>query len=522
MCGLAGYFGTGTANPEKIKMLLVVNEERGTHSTGLFGKKLIKEPVKASKFIQHPSFNYIAESNIVLGHTRYATGGALTAENAHPFKINEDLVGTHNGWLVNTYEIEKKYGVKEDVDSHALYQLIGKLDDPLAFTKAEGAMALAFKYKNKMYLYRRESRPLFIGKADNGYYYSSILESLRMIGIPHRHCYTIIPHNLYVFDPNDGSFTYEAVEKPRVEITEKTYMASWEVGVDKSLVEELTGKKHIPVLIATGGTGMNTTNLGTGTKLTDSERVAKIERETSISGQGLSFGIKEKIYEFYEEERHCVVRASHPKFVNKDSQKKLYSFDKRVISEEAMRNGLVWNNPIKTERVYPAAEKGIHVEVNLHGISQFISPRKLDSGCFVLTSRPFMERHGSDNEKKAYGGASGFNSFEVCVDAVDTGDSTSRYYEFELFPTMYCGLSIKMSVMCRYGHVTVVDVYIPLELLDEVGNLLVNGKASDEIDLSTMSRDVTRLFSIMEMNQNTAHNGWETLPVMWNDYEIAR
>ncbi len=64
-----------------------------------------------------------SESSMFLGHTRAATVGAITYKNCHPFRV-DDVVGVHNGSILNYNELNTKYSRPCEVDSeHVFYHL---------------------------------------------------------------------------------------------------------------------------------------------------------------------------------------------------------------------------------------------------------------------------------------------------------------------------------------------------------------------------------------------------------------
>lgn len=190
-CGLAGFSGHGKVVPAKINMLLFLNKSRGHHSTGIYSNKMVvKSTAPADKFvIDNKDYKEaIAGSTLIIGHTRWATVGAVTAQNAHPFISGTGrgtIYGTHNGWLIDTMleDIADEHKITlPDVDSKLIFDVLAKNKDPKVLKDLPGAMAIAYVKNLKLHLYRRTSRPLFCGFAEEGMYYSSLKFPLELIG----------------------------------------------------------------------------------------------------------------------------------------------------------------------------------------------------------------------------------------------------------------------------------------------------------------------------------------------------
>lgn len=189
MCGLVFFTGSKPVDPIKLNILLHANENRGTHSTGVYANgKLVKAAMEATDFINTPEYKaQIVGANTVLGHTRFATMGAKNAANAHPYRIGEgrwQIIGMHNGWLFDTLlpDLAKKFGIEEaDVDSKMIFEILHKTKDFQSLAAIEGAMAIAFIRDSKLYTYRRQSKPLFYGYTEEGIYFSSLRYPLDLI-----------------------------------------------------------------------------------------------------------------------------------------------------------------------------------------------------------------------------------------------------------------------------------------------------------------------------------------------------
>lgn len=135
MCGIVGFVGSGNAK-EKIINGLKRLEYRGYDSAGIAlpinGKIEIKKHVgeikNLEKIIGDPGF----DSNMGIGHTRWATHGAPSDLNAHPHANGDNTIAiVHNGIIENYQEIRerliKEHGInfRSETDSEVIAHLIG-------------------------------------------------------------------------------------------------------------------------------------------------------------------------------------------------------------------------------------------------------------------------------------------------------------------------------------------------------------------------------------------------------------
>lgn len=172
MCGIVGVFGNITVPLENVfKQLLVVDQLRGAHSTGMFAVRRHVDEVAIAKAVGTPAELMDTKTfdkamggihRVLIGHNRYATQGAVNKSNAHPFEFDK-VVGVHNGSLT-AYTGLDGYG-QHPVDSHVLYNHINKHGLKDAVSKTGGAMALVWwdKHANELNVYRNNERPLFYG-----------------------------------------------------------------------------------------------------------------------------------------------------------------------------------------------------------------------------------------------------------------------------------------------------------------------------------------------------------------------
>jgi glucosamine--fructose-6-phosphate aminotransferase (isomerizing) len=193
VCGIVGYNGFREANKVLIDCLKRL-EYRGYDSAGIgvIGKKLqvFKEVGEISKLEKEiPSF----EGDIGIGHTRWATHGAVTKENAHPqLSNNKKIAIIHNGIIENFKKLKEdleKKGVKfsSQTDSEVIAQLInenynGNLRDAVISTtkqlKGSYAIVAVSKEEPEILVGARNESPLVVGVGDNENFIASDISAL--------------------------------------------------------------------------------------------------------------------------------------------------------------------------------------------------------------------------------------------------------------------------------------------------------------------------------------------------------
>lgn len=187
MCGIVGYCGSKRVVPVILEGLRRL-EYRGYDSAGIVyleNGELIKHRAKG-KLANLESIigdAIIAPAHIGLGHTRWATHGAPTTENAHPHSdCTGELVVVHNGIIENYHSLRSELKAKghiftSETDTEVLAHLIeDNLDGDLvaavkkAVALVEGSYALGVlwaKEPGKLIAVRNQS-PLVLGLDDEG------------------------------------------------------------------------------------------------------------------------------------------------------------------------------------------------------------------------------------------------------------------------------------------------------------------------------------------------------------------
>ena len=184
MCGIVGYKGNQNSIPVLLNGLKSL-EYRGYDSAGLAyingGKIIIKKAIGRVKNLE----NLVTSDdfgNIGIAHTRWATHGGVTDENAHPHKQGK-ITLVHNGIIENYKELSEKIDTKllSETDTEILCAYINKLYNEnhnmlktLAKLKTDikGSYALAIINEDEPdTLYGvRKNIPLILAKNDNEYF----------------------------------------------------------------------------------------------------------------------------------------------------------------------------------------------------------------------------------------------------------------------------------------------------------------------------------------------------------------
>lgn len=176
MCGIVGMVGAIGIDQEKMfKLLLQLDTVRGPDSTGIVGVNTqgkvstIKDLGTYWDLADRKSFDKFMSSsfNLLIGHNRWATTGAVNKANAHPFSFSE-VHGVHNGTLKN-WKNKLKGGFDFDVDSECLYKNINDhgLDNTLQKLSWGDAYTLVYfnEVEGSLNIIRNSERPLYMAQS---------------------------------------------------------------------------------------------------------------------------------------------------------------------------------------------------------------------------------------------------------------------------------------------------------------------------------------------------------------------
>ncbi len=197
MCGIVGYVGKRRVVPILLEGLRRL-EYRGYDSAGLvyhFAGKLERFRAEGKlvnlELVVDENIGVASRSGI--GHTRWATHGAPTEENAHPHTdCSGELVVVHNG-IIENYSalrkslIEKGHVFSSETDTEVLAHLIEEcLEEDLvkavreALLQVEGSYAIGVLWAKEpdMLIAARNHSPLVMGVDEDACYVASDIPAL--------------------------------------------------------------------------------------------------------------------------------------------------------------------------------------------------------------------------------------------------------------------------------------------------------------------------------------------------------
>ena len=187
MCGIVGYIGTKKAVPVLIKGLLSL-EYRGYDSAGICvldndQLDVVKDKGRVKNLEENKALENLF-GNIGIAHTRWATHGIPSKENAHPHLDNSSKFAVvHNGIIENYTElkdflISKGYTLKSQTDTEVIPNLISyyydiekdvlkAVDLTIKSLKGSYAIEVISPYLKDSIIVARKDSPLVIGIGNN-------------------------------------------------------------------------------------------------------------------------------------------------------------------------------------------------------------------------------------------------------------------------------------------------------------------------------------------------------------------
>ena len=242
MCGIVGFTGRNQAAPILLDGLSKL-EYRGYDSAGIAvrdGEKdaeVVKAKGRLAILAEKTDDGKAVKGTCGIGHTRWATHGEPSEDNAHPH-VTEDgnVVAVHNGIIENYQElkaklIKKGYTFYSQTDTEVAVKLVDYyykkyLGTPVdainhAMVRIRGSYALELMFKDypgEIYVARKDS-PMILGVADGETYLASDVPAILKYA---RNVYYI--GNMEIARLQKGEVTFynldgDEIEKELVEIT---------------------------------------------------------------------------------------------------------------------------------------------------------------------------------------------------------------------------------------------------------------------------------------------------------------
>ena len=193
MCGIVGYIGKNQAAPIILGGLEKL-EYRGYDSAGMAiinedGKLTYEKSVGRLKVLDELTHGgSLLPGRAGIGHTRWATHGVPSNENAHPhFNESETIAVVHNGIIENYIQlrdklIKKGYKFHSETDTEVLAHMLDRYynGNPLetitrVMHRVEGSYALGIifaDHPDEIYAVRKDS-PLVVGRNEEGCFIAS-------------------------------------------------------------------------------------------------------------------------------------------------------------------------------------------------------------------------------------------------------------------------------------------------------------------------------------------------------------
>ena len=189
MCGIVGFVGHQAAAPILLGGLAKL-EYRGYDSAGICVRDgendsvIVKAKGRLSSLVSKTDEGRAIPGSVGIGHTRWATHGEPSENNAHPHMSDDrNVIGVHNGIIENYQELKVKllkngYSFYSETDTEVVVKLIdyyykkykiGPVDAlNRTMVRVRGSYALAIMFRDhpeEIYVARKDS-PLIVGVND--------------------------------------------------------------------------------------------------------------------------------------------------------------------------------------------------------------------------------------------------------------------------------------------------------------------------------------------------------------------
>ncbi|MHC1605754.1 MAG: glutamine--fructose-6-phosphate transaminase (isomerizing) [Candidatus Methanofastidiosia archaeon] len=231
MCGIVGRISIENFDIRDVILALKRLEYRGYDSVGIAtgDGEVLKEVGEIDNFLKNLP---LKNTNVAISHTRWATHGKVTRENAHPHvSLTGKVAVVHNGIIENFDKLRnvlkrRGYSFKSQTDTEIIaHYFEDKLNEGVNMkeaiksfmgdVKGTFAVLLIIKGEDAIYAFKRDS-PLVLGVLDGGFMLASDIyafsdKTVKSIFFEDDEYAIITPEN-YVFLDINGPITKKITE----------------------------------------------------------------------------------------------------------------------------------------------------------------------------------------------------------------------------------------------------------------------------------------------------------------------
>ncbi len=240
MCGIVGYVGKRDC-AEVLMSALQRLEYRGYDSAGIAvfedgGIVLRKAQGKLSDLAEKMRQTGTPRGHVGIGHTRWATHGVPSEENAHPHIGGKNVTIVHNGIIENYKALKKELLAKgrtfvSETDTEVVAQLLDEHydGDPLraiadTMARLKGSFALGILFADRpdtIYAVRRGS-PLIVGLSEGENFIASDVPAILRYT---KDYYLLEPEEIAVLK----SDSVEVLDRDFHPISKRRFTADWDM-----------------------------------------------------------------------------------------------------------------------------------------------------------------------------------------------------------------------------------------------------------------------------------------------------
>ena len=252
MCGIVGYKGEENAS-EIVHRALQKLEYRGYDSAGIatVGNPSLKIEKGVGTIEEVFEEENKLDGETGIGHTRWATHGGVTEDNAHPHtSCDEEIAVVHNGIIENYTDLKEElsnHDFRSETDTevlpHLLEDIIEEFDLVEAFhelaDRIEGHYAVATTFQDGRMAGMRKGSPLVLGIGEDETFLASDVTSF----LQHTEDVVFLQEDDIVIIDESGEFEiYNSGEKVEREVQKVDWDAqeASKEGFDHYMKKEIT------------------------------------------------------------------------------------------------------------------------------------------------------------------------------------------------------------------------------------------------------------------------------------------